>query len=148
MNVQCQQAKEIKYKHVSHNFDIQISEMTLTQEQEGVLDSIMANPEGLHVLTGTPGSGKSFFIKYITQYLQLKGKTILLSGTTGATARRLSKTANTVHTTFRIPTRGYLSCLPKSNKILDKIKTSDVIIIDEMSMLTSYVLCVIEQRLK
>jgi ABC-type glutathione transport system ATPase component len=100
MNVQCQQAKEIRYKHVSHIFDIQISEMKLTQEQEDVLDSIMAHPKGLHVLIGTPGSGKSYFIKYIIQYLQLKGKTVLLSGTTGAATRRLSKTANMVHTTF------------------------------------------------
>ena len=42
MNVQCQQAKEMRYKHVSHIFDIQIFDMTLTQEQEGVLDSIIA----------------------------------------------------------------------------------------------------------
>jgi hypothetical protein len=32
MNVQCQQAKEIRYKDVSHIFDIQISKMTLIQE--------------------------------------------------------------------------------------------------------------------
>jgi type II secretory ATPase GspE/PulE/Tfp pilus assembly ATPase PilB-like protein len=70
--------------------------MKLTQEQEDVLDSIMAHPKGLHVLIGTPGSGKSYFI----QYLHLKGKTVLLSGTTGAATRRLSKTANMVHTTF------------------------------------------------
>jgi hypothetical protein len=44
MNVQCHQAKEIRFKHVSHIFDKKISEMTLTQEQEGVLDSIMENP--------------------------------------------------------------------------------------------------------
>ena len=148
MNVQCLQAKEIRYKHVSHIFDIQISEMMLTQEQEGVLGFIMANPEGLHVLTGTPGNGKSFFIKYIIQYLQLKGKTILQSGTTKAVARWLNKTTNMVHTTFRIPTLGYLSCISKPSKILDKIKTSDVIIIDEMSMMTSYVLCITEQHLK
>lgn len=66
LNVQCQQAKEIKYKHVSHIFDIQLSDMMLTQEQESVLDSIMANPKGFHVLTKSPGNGKSFFIKYIT----------------------------------------------------------------------------------
>jgi hypothetical protein len=66
----------------------------------------------------------------------------------GAGARRLNKTANTVHTTFRIPTRVYLSCLLEPSKILDKIKTSNVIIIDEISMMTNYVLCAIEQRLK
>jgi tRNA uridine 5-carbamoylmethylation protein Kti12 len=64
----------------------------------------MANPKALHVLTGTPGSGKIFFIKYITQYLQLKDKIVLLSGTTRAAIRRLSKTTNMIHTTFQIPT--------------------------------------------
>jgi hypothetical protein len=78
----------------------------------------------------------------------VKGKTILLSGTTGATSQRVSISANTIHTIFRIPTRGYLSCLPEPSKVLDKIKTSNVIIIDEMSMMTSYVLCAIEERLK
>jgi hypothetical protein len=37
---------------------------------------------------------------------------------------------------------------PKLSKVLYKIKTSDVIVIEEMSMMTSYVLCAIEQRLK
>jgi KaiC/GvpD/RAD55 family RecA-like ATPase len=58
-------------------------DMTLIQEQEGILDSIMANPECFYVLTGTPGSGKIFFIKFITQYLQLKAKIVLLSRTMG-----------------------------------------------------------------
>jgi ATP-dependent exoDNAse (exonuclease V) alpha subunit len=122
-----------------------MSDMTLTQEQERLLNSIIANLEGLHVLSETPGSGKSFFIKYITQYFQWKGKTVVLSRTTGAAALRLCKTANTIHTTFRIPIQGYLFCLPKPSKVLNKIKTSDVIIIDEMSMMTSYVLCAREQ---
>ena len=43
-----------------------MSDMKLTQEQEGILDSIIAKPKGLNVLTGTLLSNKSFFIKYIT----------------------------------------------------------------------------------
>ena len=145
LNVQRQEAKENKYKHVSHIFDIQLSDMMLTQEQESVLDAIMANPKGLHVLTKTPGNGKSFFIKYIIPYLSVKGKTVLLSETMGAASRRLSRLANTVHTTFRIPTRGYLYCLSKSSKVLNKMKTSNVIIINKVSMMTSYMLFAIEQ---
>ena len=121
-----------------------ITPQALTQEQEGIFDSIMATPKDLHVLTGTLGSSKSFFIKYITRYFQLEGKTILLLGTTGAIVRWLSRTTNTVHTTFRIPTQKYLSCLIRSSKILNKINTSYEIIIDKMSMMTSYVLCAIE----
>jgi type II secretory ATPase GspE/PulE/Tfp pilus assembly ATPase PilB-like protein len=50
---------------VNHVFDTHTSDMTLTEEQKDDLDSILANSKGLHVLTGTLGSGKSFFIKYI-----------------------------------------------------------------------------------
>jgi hypothetical protein len=32
LNVQCRHAKEIKYKHVNHIFDKQLSDMKLTQE--------------------------------------------------------------------------------------------------------------------
>jgi hypothetical protein len=60
-NIQCWQTRGIKYKHVTHIFNTQMSDMTLTQELEAVLDSIMANPKVLHVLIGTLGSGKSFF---------------------------------------------------------------------------------------
>jgi hypothetical protein len=59
-----------------------------------------------------------------------------------------SKSASTIHTVFRIPTHGYLSVLPKLNPVLTKLKNAYVIIIDEMSMMTSNMLCAVEQRLR
>ena len=61
---------------------------------------------------------------------------------------RLNKTANIVHTTFHIPTCGYLSTLFEPSKVIDRLQDVDVIIIDEMLMMTSYMLCTMEQRLK
>ena len=71
-----------------------------------------------------------------------------LSATTGAAALRLSKSAFTIHTVFHIPTHGCLSVLPKSSPVLTKLKNADIIIIDEMSMITSNMLCAVEQRIK
>ena len=61
-NIQCWQTKGIKYKHVTHIFSTQMSNMMLTQEQEAILDFIVANPKVLHVLIGTFGSVKGFIL--------------------------------------------------------------------------------------
>jgi type II secretory ATPase GspE/PulE/Tfp pilus assembly ATPase PilB-like protein len=58
--------------------------MVLTEEQQHIMDNILQNPHGLHILAGTPGSGKTFFVKYITQYFQKHDKKIILSATTAA----------------------------------------------------------------
>ena len=71
---------------------------------------------------------------------------MLLSATTGAAALRLSSTVSTTHTLFRIPSRDYLSPLPSN--VLERLHSADVIVIDEMSMKTSYILCTVEHRLK
>ena len=63
------------------------------------------------------------FVKYITQYFQKHDKNIILSATTGGAALRLSNSASTVHTIFRIPTHGYLSVLPEPSPVLTKLKT-------------------------
>jgi hypothetical protein len=67
--------------------------MKLTQEQEAIFDSIMVQPNGLYILTETPRSGKSFFIKYIIQYFQSEGQKVLLLETTGVAAGWLSRTS-------------------------------------------------------
>jgi hypothetical protein len=49
---------------------------------------------------------------------------------------------------FKIPIKGYLIIIIKPSTTLEIIKQADVIVIDEMSMMTSIVLCPIEQCLK
>jgi hypothetical protein len=44
--------------------------------------------------------------------------------------------------------QGYLSILPEPNNIIEKQKIANVIIIDEMSTMTSNILYVVEQHLK
>lgn len=66
----------------------------------------------------------------------------------GATALRLSMSTSTVHIVFRKPTHGYFSVLSEPNLVLTKLKNADVIIIDEMSLTTTNMLCTMRQRLK
>ncbi len=89
-----------------------------------------------------------FFIKYITQHFHVHGKNVLLSTITNVVALCLSTIIIIVYTAFHIPTHGYLSILPKPHNVIEKLKSTNVIIIDEMSMMTSNMLCAIEQHLK
>ena len=88
--------------HKHHVFDIHIFYMTLTNEQQYVLNNILHNHIGLHVLIGRPESGKILFVKYLAQHFQLTQKNGLMCTTTGATTLQLSSIASTTHTLFRI----------------------------------------------
>ena len=73
---------------------------------------------------------------------------MIISATTRANAPRLSKSASTVHTVFRIPAHDYSSVLPEPNPILTKLKNADVIFIDEMLMMNSNRLCAVDHCFK
>ncbi len=66
-------------KQIEHIFDNYITNMILTIEH--VFDCTIQNYIGLHIVTSTLGSGKTFSIQYITQYIQLQIKHVLLSTT-------------------------------------------------------------------
>ncbi len=66
----------------------------------------------------------------------------------GTTTLHLCSMITIVHTTFCILVHGYLSILLKLNNVMEKLKIANVIIINEMSMMISNILCVVEQRLK
>jgi len=72
----------------------------------------------------------------------------LLLAMTGVALLLLNSTTITLSTTFQIPTWRYLSILHEPNVIIICFKNTHVIIIDEMSMMTNNMLCVVEQPLK
>lgn len=94
--------------------------------------------DGLHIITGVPGSGKTFLIKYLTTHFIGCNKNIILTASTGATATRLSSLAKIVHFQFKIPSskKLYPESLSPSDFRSIAINEADVIIIDEISMLT------------
>jgi len=99
-------------------------------------------------LKGSLGSGKSFFIKYLTIYLTNQGKNVLLSITIGAMASRDSPIVETIHAQYKISIRGYINTLIKHNNTLQKLRPIDVFIIDKMLLLTNIMLSSIYTRIK
>jgi hypothetical protein len=70
-------------KHIQHDFKYERQNYVLNYDQLNVLNKILTR---LHVLEGTLGSRKTFFIKYFTHYLQMQGKNVLLTSITKANA--------------------------------------------------------------
>jgi ATP-dependent exoDNAse (exonuclease V) alpha subunit len=99
-------------------------------------------------MSGTPGSGKTFFIQYLIEYYMLLKKKVILIATTGCVASRLSSKASTVHNTFHIQCKGYVRPLQELSVEFQILKEANIIIIDEMSMMTSTLLQSIETRLQ
>jgi hypothetical protein len=69
-----------------------LADAVLTSEQERAV-SVLKNATGLHCLTGTPGSGKTFTTQYLIHYWRSIGKRVLMVASTGAAAARLGPSA-------------------------------------------------------
>lgn len=109
----------------------------LTPDQLHVFNNLKFAKSGLHVLTGPPGTGKTFFISFLKIFWESKGRVVLLTTTTGIVALRLHNSARIVHTAFPIPIKGELQALSRSSKTFDDLSNASVIIINECSMLTT-----------
>jgi len=57
-------------KYVQHDFKDEIKKFVLNDDQLKIFDILINETKGLHVLEGTPRSGKNFFVKYLTRYFQ------------------------------------------------------------------------------
>lgn len=91
---------------------------------------------------------QTFLTQVLAHHFRAKlNKKVLLSATTGAAARRLSRSASTVHNNFVIPTKGFIGTLRHDNVMRDVMKQADVFFIDEMSMMTSDLLGNVLNRL-
>jgi ATP-dependent exoDNAse (exonuclease V) alpha subunit len=98
-------------------------------------------------MSRTPGSGKTFFIRYLTEYYILLKKKVILIATIGNVASKLSSKTSTIHDTFHVQCKGYVQPLQELNVEFQIFKEVDIIIIDEMSMMMSTLLQSIETRL-
>jgi len=102
-------------------------------QREAVIDSVT---NGMTVITGGPGTGKTTIIKAILFINQARGHTTQLLAPTGRAAKRLEETcgfnASTIHRALDIDYkqgRGHFTYDDPDN-----ILSADVVIVDEVSM--------------
>ena len=106
-------------------------------QQEAVLECVK---NGLFILSGGPGTGKTTTINMIIRYFEAEGLDILLAAPTGRAAKRMTEAtgyeARTIHRMLEL--NGALSDEDtrkiRFEKNAENPLEADVIIIDEMSM--------------
>ena len=100
-------------------------------------------------LTGPAGSGKTFLLKKFIVHLKKKGKRAAVTATTGLAATHLR--GRTIHSWAGIGIQRELSdslldrIIRENSPIKKEILATDVLIIDEISMLHDYRLDMIDQ---
>lgn len=91
---------------------------------------------GVLIITGGPGTGKTTTINTIIKYFEMEGLDIFLAAPTGRAAKRMSETtgfeAKTIHRLLEL--NGGAEGTTAFEKNADNPLETDVIIIDEMSM--------------
>lgn len=120
---------EARIREIEKQTKMELEEHQLTAVKEAIRN-------GLLVITGGPGTGKTTTINTIIRYFELEGYDIFLAAPTGRAAKRMSETtgfeARTIHRMLELNggmegNEGFL------RNELNPLET-DVIIIDEMSM--------------
>ena len=124
--------------------------ITLHENQVSAVKEAIEN--GVQIITGGPGTGKTTIVKCILRLFKNLGQSVALCAPTGRAAKRLSQAtgeeAKTIHRLIELawgddefgrefdPDADY-------NHLLD-----DVIIVDEVSMVDEYVFCALLQAMK
>lgn len=110
------------------------NEMELDALQIDAVKEAVKN--GLLVITGGPGTGKTTTINTIIKYFELEGLDIFLAAPTGRAAKRMSETtgyeARTIHRMLEL--NGGIEGVEGFERNEQNPLETDVIIIDEMSM--------------
>ena len=110
------------------------SGMTLDEHQVTAVKEAVRN--GLLVITGGPGTGKTTTINTIIRYFELEGLVIFLAAPTGRAAKRMSETtgfeARTVHRMLEL--NGGAEGSGGFERDESNPLEADVIVVDEMSM--------------
>jgi ATP-dependent DNA helicase PIF1 len=108
----------------------------LNKEQKYAIDCVMGGANIL--LTGSAGTGKSYTIKYIIEYLKENNKKFAVTATTGTAAVMIG--GQTLHSFLglghgRASTKEIYNNILRNKKKYDNISCIDTLIIDEVSML-------------
>lgn len=151
------EAKSPSHKKKHHTFSKEFQEFAyipLNNEQQQICDAVLttnANSDNMlnvHVISGVPGAGKTFLAKKLAVEFEQRGKTVLISASTGAAAVRLSERAQTIHKAFMLPVLGQLIPLRPNHIVHQLLAAADVIFLDEYSMVTANTLNYVVYRLQ
>jgi exodeoxyribonuclease V alpha subunit len=116
--------------------------IVLADEQKKAV--ITAARNGVLILTGGPGTGKTTTINEIIRFFRQDGRKILLAAPTGRAAKRITETtgyeALTIHRLLEISSQDDLEEHAHFERNETNPLEADVIIIDEMSMVDIFLL--------
>lgn len=119
----------------------QHNHIQLHEEQKNAVVGAINN--GVFVITGGPGTGKTTIIKCILEILSNRQKTVSLAAPTGRAAKRMSdstgKEAKTIHRLLEVSQIQSEQSFFVHNQS-NPLKT-DVVIVDEMSMVDVALMC-------
>lgn len=131
-----EQALEHRLKSIEKGLDVELDEL----QRRAVLESAS---NGVTVLTGGPGTGKTTTIKALIRFYEAEGMDILLAAPTGRAAKRMCETtgreASTIHRLLELKVNpddnvnSFVSTHSFDRNESNPLET-DVLIIDEMSM--------------
>lgn len=116
--------------------------LLLEKSQEAAVYKSMG--EGLSVITGGPGTGKTTIIKLLIECFNKQGMDVMLAAPTGRAAKRMAEAtgyeAKTIHRMLEISTIEGDSSESYFAKNEEYPLETDVVIIDEMSMVDIYLM--------
>lgn len=125
-----------KIEKLQKKQDLELEEL----QKQAVVESVK---NGILILTGGPGTGKTTTINMLIRYYEEEGKDIFLAAPTGRAAKRMTETtgyeARTIHRLLELsgamPEEGKRASFERNE---DNPLDADVIIVDEMSMVDIY----------
>ena len=89
-------------------------------------------------LTGSPGAGKTYVLNQFVRHVTRAGKNVAVTASTGIAATHIGGT--TIHSWSGLGVKEYLSewdrdNLPKNGRLVKRYNETDILVIDEVSML-------------
>ena len=137
LNLEYEEANVVIEKKI-HQIEKE-AEMQLDEKQENAVMAAVRN--GIMILTGGPGTGKTTTINAMIEYFHSENMEIMLAAPTGRAAKRMTEAtgweAQTIHRLLEVNGNPEEDKNPNRNgfaRNADNPLETDVIIIDEMSM--------------
>jgi ATP-dependent DNA helicase PIF1 len=115
--------------------------IVLNEEQ---LSALTALQDGSNIfITGSPGTGKSFILKYIISYLKSRDRKFAITSSTGCSAVLIN--GQTIHSylymgTGQSTTDKIVEKIKGSKRKLNELMSLQILIIDEISMIDNHTL--------